>query len=147
MSRAFVRFLTPAVLVSCLVPAIAAERGRSFAATYQLSNVTQSDESVRVTVTLSLRNFSGADIHGGNVVLFNSSANPIVLGKFSSIKLFENTQVLKISQVFTIPAEEYTLWQSGRDPVLRFELPETSDPRMAEGIDLQRVTPFIPATN
>jgi hypothetical protein len=147
MSCAFARFITPAVLISCLVPAIAAERGRSFAGTYQLSSVTKSEDSVQVTVTVSLRNFSGADIHGGSVILFDSSANPSVLGKFSSIKLFENSHVLKISHVFSIPNEEYVLWLKGRNPVLRFQLPETTDPAMAEAIDLQQVSTVNPGTN
>jgi hypothetical protein len=122
-----------------------AKGGRDFAASYQFANVSESNGEVHVTITLNLRNNSGANISNASVVLLNSGANPTVLGLFGDPQLLQRTGLNTMSHAFTIPKTEYQVWEQGRDPALRVISADASGAMRMQWIDLQRRVPGVGA--
>jgi hypothetical protein len=141
-SNCLTHVLSSLILIVSLTSASAAAQARHFAGSYQLTGITQTKDAVQVTITLDLRNYSGADISNGSVVLYSSGPNPSLLGAFNAISVFHYYQQIVISQTFTIPVGEYALWQQGRDPALRFFRPGTDDALRTDPIDLRRSRPL-----
>ena len=132
-------------LVLCTVDGAWAKGGRDFAASYQFANVSESNGEVEVTITLNLRNNSGANISDASVVLLNSDANPTVLGLFGDPQSLQKSGLNTMSHAFTVPKAEYQLWEEGRDPALRVISADPSGAMRMQGIDLQRRVPGVGA--
>jgi len=141
-----VRVLCLAAFVFCMVGAASAKEGRDFAASYQLADVTESGNVIHLTITLNLRNNSGASIRNGSVVLFSSDANPTLLGSFALLKIVQSSQLVTMSQTFSIPKSEYQLWEQGRNPAFRFVLEDVNGALRTLEIDLHRIRPGVEGT-
>jgi hypothetical protein len=132
------RYLALAVFAVCLLQTASAKRGRDVSGIYQFSSVTESSRGVHLTISLTLRNNSGADISDSGVILLTSEPDPSVLGTFSGMKVLHNYESVTMSQTFTVPKEEYEGWEKGRNPALRLLVEDSNGALITEGIDLQR---------
>ena len=141
-----VRVLCLFTLVLCMVEGASAKGGRDLAASYQFANITENADVVHLTVTVNLRNNSGSDIGNGSVVLLSSDANPSVFGSFGLMKVVHNSEVVTVSQTFSIPKSEYQLWEQGRDPSLRFVTEDSNGAMRIQEIDLQRLKAGVGTT-
>ena len=141
MQRSLVRILRVfclSALVLCLTRSATADQARDFAATYHFSNVSESGDSVHLTITLTLHNYKSSSVNGGGVVLFDSAANRSALGAFNVISKLPAYGKVTLSGTFSVPRAEYTGWVSGKDPVLNFLLRGPSGAVQTEDIDLTR---------
>lgn len=115
------------VLSLALCPASAQAQRRYFPATYRLSNITEATDTVTLTLSLTIFNFSGGDIHNGGVVLYSSDgprSKPV--DAFNLIKLFPSDKDVTVSAEFTVPKAEYERWSRGENPNLQFLMPDGS---------------------
>jgi hypothetical protein len=55
------------------------------------------------------------------------------------IKSLPHSREVKVTETFTIPAEEYARWKTGHDPVFEFLVPN-GDGTSIEGIQAHRTT-------
>jgi hypothetical protein len=113
----------PAALFCIVQLATAAEVGRSFNATYRLSNIVEDGDVVHVTMTLKLMNPGSAEVNGGIVALLNSQPHHALIDSFSAIKTLPPQGQVTVSHTFALPAEEYGKWQRGERPQLEFLVP------------------------
>lgn len=146
MQRSFVRImrvLAFVVFTVCLVQTAPAKQGRGLSGIYQISSVTETSRGVHLTISLTLRNNSGADISDSGVILLTSEPDPSALGTFSGMKILSNNESVTMSQTFTVPKEEYEGWEKGRNPALKLLVQDSNGALMTEGIDLQRANEAV----
>jgi len=93
-----------------------AKDGRDFAGYYSLTNATEQNNEVKLTLTVQIFNYSDADIKQASVVLHHSGPGMIVEGSFPPMKVFRNQTDVRLSQEFTVSREEYRRWQNGMVP-------------------------------
>jgi hypothetical protein len=136
--RVLCAFCIPAAILG-IVQTAAAQTARAFAGSYQLSNVVEAGSSVDVTMTLVLSNPGSSDVRGGIVVLMDTQPHHLYLGSFAAIKSLPPSGEVKVTETFTIPADEYARWKTGHDPVFEFLVPN-GDGTSIEGIQAHRTT-------
>jgi hypothetical protein len=136
----------PAALL-CMAPTSrAADSGRAFAATYQLSNVIENGNKVSVDISITLMNPGSTDVKGGIVAVLSSQANHVLLGSFHAITQLNHGSHATISHTFSIPAAEYASWQQGHAPAFEFLIP-SGDSAIAAGIQSHQATTPAVTTN
>ena len=113
------RYLCVAGLALASVSIAAAKQGRDFAGTYQLSNISEAGNSVHVTITLKVFNYSGADIRNSGVALFSSDANHEAIGAFAVVKLFPNFSLCHSRSGIHRPEDRISALAARRPPQLR----------------------------
>ena len=102
------------------VTPVLAKDGRDFAGYYQIRDISEGKDAVRLTLQLKLFNYSDADIRNGGVALYDSSPAHSPIGGFNTIPLWRLRAEANLSQQFTIPRAEYERWQRGAPPALFF---------------------------
>lgn len=140
-NRALARCLVLLSLALCLTLSMQAQR-RDFAASYKLSDIVKSGNSVSLTLTLTIHNSLGGDIHDGGIALYSTlGPNAVPVDTFDIIKLLPSYKNVTVSQQFTISATEYERWSRGENPNLKFLLPDDSGGTLFVDIDLSRQIP------
>lgn len=125
-------------LVFCLSMTALAADGRDFSGSYRISHVSHQGNTVHLTLSLQLFNFSSGDIQDGAVALYDSEPTRSPLGGFNAIPVFHHGQAVHLSQQFTVPAAEYRRWQKGQKPILFFLSKNADGNVFLRGIDLSR---------
>jgi hypothetical protein len=125
-----------AALVVLLGQLSSAESRGNFFGAYQFFGVTHSGNNVQLTIQMTLRNYSGQDVKGSGVVLYNSAPVPSPLGAFNEIKSLPSPGKVIITQQFTVPEAEYARWAQGRQPNMKMLLPDGNGGSYTERIDL-----------
>jgi hypothetical protein len=105
------------VLLAPINPGQATD-GRDFAGFYEVSNVADLGDTVRLTLTVRVYNYSDADVNNATVTLQDSAAATSDYGTYPSPVSIADRESIKLSADFTISREEYDRWQEGRAPFL-----------------------------
>jgi hypothetical protein len=132
----------------CLVlglPSTAQAQRRDFAGVYSFSDVVKDADSVSLTITLTVHNFSGADIRNGGAALYpspvghaaNAHANSPI-DAFGLVKLFPSYRDVTLTHRFTVSAAQYARWNNGENPRLQFLVPDGASGTRVVPIDLRR---------
>jgi hypothetical protein len=124
-------------LAMAIAPLALAQR-RDFPATYRITNVSTQDNQVQLTLSLTVRNFSGADIQDGVIVLYASDPHSDPIGEVGRIKLLSSYADSTVSRSFTVSEAEYTRWQQGLNPRLYLLVPDDKAGTRLESIDPRR---------
>ncbi|MGB6688862.1 MAG: hypothetical protein WBE76_13585 [Terracidiphilus sp.] len=138
--RAARTFLSLAIIVS--VGAFAAAQRRNFPATYTITHVQRAESGVELTLTLTVRNYSGRDIEGCGIVLDESGPLAAPIGDFAPIDLLPSYGEVTVRHKFTVSKSEYSRWQQGGNPSLEILLPDGHSGTRIEAIDARRETPL-----
>lgn len=130
-----------ALLASLLLlasgPRTAAEDGRDFAGFYQVGeDVTDLGEDVRVTLTVRIHNYSGADVIGAKIILEDSLLPAEDLGTFAAIVDIRYRESARASEPFTVPLRLYDQWQEGVPPHLRLEFTDAAGTKQRAPVEL-----------
>ena len=135
----------PTILLLALAVAFAqaahAQR-RDFTGSYAISHVHPQGDQVTLTLTLTVHNYSGVDLHNAGVILAAPGLQPTPIAAFPLIKDFPFHTDITVRQTVTIPATEYARWTTGQNPNLEFLKPDGHQGTIYEPIDLRReITP------
>jgi hypothetical protein len=130
------------LLAISLGPSAHAQR-RDFPATYRISGVSLLDNKVQLTLTLTLHNYSGADIQNCAIVLNSIAPQSEPIGTFPLVKLLPSYKDTSVEQTFTLTESEYTLLKFGADPNLKILLPDSDGGTRIESIDAHREIPPV----
>ena len=124
-----------AALVVCGLAA--AGDGRDFAGSYALSDVTDLGPEMRLTLTLRVHNFSGADVPDATITLEDSLFPDTSYGRFEHVSIGLQDSV-RLREVFLVARSEYEVWQAGGTPHLRIQF------RDAAGKTVERLIELAP---
>lgn len=115
--------LAVVVLLStlALVPAGQATDGRDFAGFYEVSNVTDLGDTVRLTLTVRIFNYSDADLSGATITLQDSLQAATDYGSYPGSLSLADRESVRLTNEFTLPRTEYDRWQNGATPSLRIQ--------------------------
>ena len=114
-TRYFVAALAAMLSATAAAPA---KDGRDFAGFYSLTNATRQADQVRVTVTMQLFNYSGADLTQASVIVRETSPGDRVLGSYAPIELWHNGADLKVAMHILVPLQEYARWGGRLQPAV-----------------------------
>ena len=123
---------TPLLLVALAVPAT---DGRDFAGTYKLAEVTDLAQEVRVTLTVRVFNYSGADVNDATINLEDALFPDTVYGRFEHVSIGDREGV-RLEGVFIVARSEYDLWQVGSAPHLRIRFQDAAGKTVERLIEL-----------
>ncbi len=104
-----------------------AKDGRDFAGFYELGEVTDLGEFVRVPLTVRVFNYSDADVVGAKITLEDSLLPGEDLGSFAQIVNIRDRESARVSDSFLVPRREYDRWQQGVPPHLRIEYKDANE--------------------
>ena len=124
------------------VPA-GAKDGRDFAGHYNLTNISEKDGQVELTLTLQLFNYSGADLKQAVVTIHAPHAVPGVLASFAPIKLWRSGSAVVVSQQLTIPRAEFERWSTRIQPPVFIGYSDEDGHAFERSAQLSR-SPLIP---
>jgi hypothetical protein len=108
----------PAIALSASVSA----QRQDFPATYKIADVSEQDNQVKLTLTLTIHNFSGEDVRDCGIVLNASTPHSAPIGTFSLVKLLSAYKDTTVSHSFTLDKSEYERWKAGVNPSLEILL-------------------------
>jgi hypothetical protein len=117
---------------------LATAQSRHFPATYQIADVSEEDSQVQLTISLTVHNFSGADIRDARIVLYSSDPHADPIGEFDSIRMLPSYQDAAVRGRFTVPRAEFDQWRQGMKPRLSILIPNGSEDTRIESLDLHR---------
>jgi hypothetical protein len=137
------RLVLALALVLLTALASLAKDGRDFAGSYSLTNVTEQNNEVKLTLTVQVFNNSDADIQQASLVLHQSGPGMTVQGAFPPVKVFRNRTDVRLSHEFTVPREEYHRWQNGMEPRLMVHFMGANGIEQRRTIQLAR-RPILP---
>ncbi len=123
-------------LLLCAALTSLATDGRDFAGFYDVSNVTDLGDTVRVTLTVRVLNYSDADVSGATVTLQDSFLIDTDYGTFPGTISIPDRDSVRISANFTVSRAEYDSWQSGGTPRLRVDYQNNSGNAVRRTIEL-----------
>jgi hypothetical protein len=95
-----------------------AKDGRDFAGHYSLTNITEKDGQVELTLALQLFNYSGADLKQAAITIRPAPPVPGVVASFAPIKLWRNGSEGVVSQQLTIAPADYQRWSNRTQPAV-----------------------------
>jgi len=95
-----------------------AKDSRDFAGFYSLTHASAEGDSVRVTVTMQLFNYSGADLDQASVALRPAPPTTGAYGTYSPIEQWRDGTDVKIVMHITVPQAEYVRWDKRQPFVL-----------------------------
>ena len=130
------QILCLAALVVSLGHVSSAEYRGNFSGSYKFFGVTHSGNNVQLTIQMTLHNYSGQEVKGSGVVLYNSDPVPSPIGAFNEIQSLPSPGKILISQQFTVSEVEYTRWKQGIQPNLKMLLPDGKGGSYTARIDL-----------
>jgi hypothetical protein len=147
--RSFRYFCLPA-LVLCLALTAQAGGPHKFTAAYQVQQVLDHGDTVRVRVSLRVVNNTGADVTGATISLVSSLVS-VAQGPafewekdevpFTNVTLPFNshskTIVPPLVGIFTIPAEEYAQWSKDAGPRFVIAYEDANGEQQSFRIDMQ----------
>ncbi len=90
----------------------------NFPATYKISQVSEADNQVKMTLSLTIHNFSGKDIQDCGIVLSGPELGAESLGSFDLVKSLPSFKDTTVSHKFVVPKSEYLRWKQGAGPHL-----------------------------
>jgi hypothetical protein len=123
------------VLLAPINPGRATD-GRDFAGFYEVSNVTDLGDTVRVTLTVRVRNYSDADVSGATVTLQDSVDFAKDYGAYPESLSVANRESARLSGEFTLSREEYGRWQDGNAPTMRIDYQDADGNHLRRMIEL-----------
>ena len=130
-----------------LLSTFASAQRRDFPATYRITQISEQDNSVELTLSLTVHNYSGAAIEDCGIVLKSSDPFGTLIGTFDLVKFFPSFKDISVSNRFTVPRAEYERWMQGARPNLDILLPDGEGGTVVDSID-PRPEPVRPeATN
>jgi hypothetical protein len=139
-TRVLLRALILLSIALCLTSSMQAQR-RDFAGSYKLSDIEKSGDSYSLTLTVTIHNALGDDIHDGSIALYSTlGPGAVPVDTFDVIKLLPSYKSVTVSKQFTIPESEYDRWSRGENPNLKFLLPDDGNTLVVD-IDLSRQIP------
>jgi len=127
-------------MAACLGSPAHAQR-RDFPATYRITEVSEQANQVQLTLTVTLRNFSGADIRDCTVTLNSIEPQSESIGSFPRIELLPSDKDTAVTESFTLTTGEYAQWKLGANPNLKLLVPENDGSTRSESIDARREIP------
>ena len=89
---------------------VTAKDGRDFAGTYGVTDVQELGDMVHLTLHLRLFNNSDADLKGTVVILREGPTGMALRGSFPTVKTWQKSHEVRLSQEFTVPKREYEDW-------------------------------------
>jgi hypothetical protein len=129
--------IVPLLLAVLVLPA-SAKDGRDFAGSYQVKAAVVEGPNVHVTLAFNFRNYSGADIAGGTLMLFDHLQETKTYGSFAAAAISDR-DALQVQKDFTVTAAEYHSWLNGRTPLLVFERKDSSGHPIRRQVELVRI--------
>jgi hypothetical protein len=126
-------------------PKSTAQYRGEFFGSYQISNVEESGDQVQLTIKVILQNYSGQEVQGGGVVLYDTAPVHSALGAFSGINSLPANGKVALTQEFTVSKTLYAAWKQGEKPVMEMLLPSPDGSSRLERIDLAPApSPVVP---
>ncbi len=126
------------LMLTCLIPAAISAQRSDFPATYRITDVSEEENQVELTLSLTVHNYSGGEIRNCGIVLKQSDPLSTPIGTFDLIEVFPSYQDITVSHAFTVPRSEYARWERGAEPRLDILLPDGSEGATVESIDARR---------
>jgi len=102
--------LMGAALSILLLGTVTAKDGRDFAGSYGVTNVQEQGDVVHLMLHVRLYNNSDADIKGAVVILREGPTGVSLRGSFPTVKVWQKSHGVQLSQEFTVPKREYEDW-------------------------------------
>lgn len=136
-----------AAAVSCLVVVLsvgspASAQRRDFPAMYAVAHVVGNQDSVELTLTLELRNYSGRGVADFGIALNSSEPAPAPIGNFDLVKALPSNGEITIRHRFTVSRAEYARWQQGVEPALEILIPDGRGGTRLDRVDARREAPL-----
>ena len=122
----------------CAALAAPAEDGRDFAAMYATSNANVGTDSVAITLTMRLFNYSRVDVADATVVLEDPSQTGGSFGPITGVTVRYREHV-RLRADFVIPRAEYDAWQQGGQPRMRIDFVDANGNPLSRNIELSRL--------
>jgi hypothetical protein len=110
--------------------------GRDFTGSYEISNVTEQGDTVRLTLTVHVYNYSDADVAAATVTLQDLLVSATNYGSYPETVSIPDRQSVRLSAEFTVPYQEYDRWQRGATPSLRIEYTNVAENPVRRMIEL-----------
>ncbi len=124
-----------------LATPLIAENGRDFAGFYDVAGVTYDGETVSLTFSAEIFNYSGSDVASATIYLTDSMG---IQDCASALDIrIDYRRSTKISGAITIPKEEYELWLQGIMPSLFVEYQHGNGESVHRPVELS----FLPGGN
>lgn len=127
-----------ACLLLCPALTSLAEDGRDFAAMYEVSNANVGTDTVALTLTMRLYNYSRVDVTSGTVVLEDPSQSNGSFGSITGISVRYREDV-RLRADFVISRAEYDAWQQGSQPTLHIEFTDADGNSITRPIEMARL--------
>jgi len=124
------------------VGSIASAQRRDFPASYSITRVAAGQSTVELTLTLTLRNYSGRDVDDCGIVLDSSEPVAEPIGNFDLIPALPSYGEVTVRHRFTVTQAEYARWQQGVEPALEILIPDGRGGTRIDRIDARREAPL-----
>lgn len=116
-----------------------AEDGRDFAAMYEVSNANVGTDTVALTLTMRLFNYSRVDVADATVVLEDPSQPNGSFGSIPGVTVRYREDV-RLRADFVISRAEYDAWQqSGGQPKMHIDFTDASGNAVTRAIEMARL--------
>lgn len=150
------RSKSPRLLVYLCLPCLAlgaafvvqAKNGRDFAGFYRIVKATEQGDMMEVQLSLQVFNHSEADVKGATISLRSSLTRLHMPAEaweknaltFKDVALNVNAhrRIAPLEGTFTVPTEEYKLWEKGRGPNFVIDYEDASGKARHAQIELYR---------
>jgi len=113
------------------------ENGRDFAGVYDVTNVSDLGETVQLTFSVRVFNYSGGDVTGGTLNLEDSIQPSTIYGSFYAVSITYRKNV-RLTGNFTVAGSEFQRWRKGASPRLTFEFQNSEGQPQKRLVELSR---------
>ena len=113
-----IRYLTAGLAIAWLSTAAFAKDGRDFAGFYSLTNAIVDGDQVRVTLSLRLSNYSGADLKDASIAVRAAFPATEIVGTYSPIDMWRDGADQAFAIHLTVPRGEYQTWDERHQPAI-----------------------------
>ena len=137
VSRAAIGLLVFPILLAASLAL--AKDGRDFAGFYELGEITDLGEVVRVPLKVRVFNYSGADVNDATITLEDLVLPGQTYGSFIAPVYVQDSESVRLSDQFTIPRREYEHWQEGGTPSLIIDYMNANGNTIQRPIELFRM--------
>lgn len=122
-------------LLLCAALTSLAEDGRDFAAMYEVSNANVGTDTVALTLTMRLFNYSRVDVADATVVLEDPSQPNGSFGSITGVAVRYRESV-RLSADFVVSRVEYDAWQQGGQPKLHIDFTDANGNSITRTIEM-----------